>query len=136
MRLFLDANILFSAAASDGSIRQLVARLVDDGHELVADLYVWEEAHRNLAARHPGALDELARLASSVDVILTQAVSSRLADDLTIAEKDRPVLAAAIVAKTDGLLTGDRRHFGAVYGTTIRGVTIYSPSSLAEELFD
>jgi hypothetical protein len=32
------------------------------------------------------------------------------------------------------LVTGDRTHFGALYGRTIRGVTIVSPRELAEEL--
>jgi hypothetical protein len=32
------------------------------------------------------------------------------------------------------LVTGDRTHFGALYGRTIQGVTIYSPWSLADAL--
>ena len=31
--MFLDANILFSAAKSDGAMRQLLELLVDAGHE-------------------------------------------------------------------------------------------------------
>jgi len=32
------------------------------------------------------------------------------------------------------LVTGDRTHFGALYGRTIHGVTIHSPRTLAEAL--
>jgi hypothetical protein len=32
MRIFLDANVLFSAAKSDGTVRQLLALLIDAGH--------------------------------------------------------------------------------------------------------
>jgi len=35
-------------------------------------------------------------------------------------------------AKTD--VTGDRTHFGALYGKTVAGVAIHSPRSLAEAL--
>ena len=57
-----------------------------------------------------------------------------LDDSLPLPEKDRPVLAAAIRSQCAALLTGDRTHFGFLYGKTIRGVTIHSPRSLAEKL--
>ena len=37
---------------------------------------------------------------------------------------DVPILAAAIQARVDGLVTGDRRAFGALFGRTVHGVTI------------
>jgi len=36
--------------------------------------------------------------------------------------------------KCDALVTGDRTHFGRLYGQTIAGVAIHSPRSLAELL--
>ena len=48
MRVFLDANILFSAAKSDGAVRELLRLLLDGGHECWADDYVVIEARRNL----------------------------------------------------------------------------------------
>ena len=51
MRIFLDANVLFSAARSAGAIRQLVHALHAAGHTLVADEYVATEARRNVAAK-------------------------------------------------------------------------------------
>ena len=50
--------------------------------------------------------------------------------------KDRPVLAAAIRLHCDALVTGDHTHFGAGYGKVFASVAIYSPRSLAEQLFD
>ena len=52
---------------------------------------------------------------------------------LPLPEKDRPVLAAAIRYECDALVTGDRTHFGALYGRTIQGVTIHSPQSIAKQ---
>ena len=49
MRVFLDANILFSAAKSDGAVRELLRRRLDLGHDCRADDYVVIEARRNLA---------------------------------------------------------------------------------------
>jgi hypothetical protein len=34
----------------------------------------------------------------------------------------------------DALVTGDRTHFGGLYGSTVRGVAIHSPRSLAEAI--
>jgi hypothetical protein len=49
-------------------------------------------------------------------------------------DKDRPVLASAMSLRCDVLVTGDRTHFGALYGKTVAGVTVHSPQSLAQAL--
>ena len=59
MRIFLDANVLFSAAKSDGAMRRLLGLLPASGHESWIDDYVLEEARRNLAAKEPAALATL-----------------------------------------------------------------------------
>jgi hypothetical protein len=40
MRIFLDANLLFSAGKADGAIRRFIRLLQKNGHTLVADSYV------------------------------------------------------------------------------------------------
>src|SRR6266568_4424173 len=59
MWIFLDANILFSAAKSDGAVRRLLDLLIEAGHECWADGFVAEEARRNLAAKFPDGLPVL-----------------------------------------------------------------------------
>jgi hypothetical protein len=49
-------------------------------------------------------------------------------------EKDRPVLAAAMGANGEVLVTGDRTHFATGYGGAFGGVVIHLPKSLAEAL--
>jgi len=61
-------------------------------------------------------------------------VSNPTLTSLPLPAKDRPVLAAAIHPSCGALVTGDRTHFGALYGRTIHGVTNHSPRSLAEAL--
>jgi predicted nucleic acid-binding protein len=134
MRIFLDANILFSAAKSDGAIRKLIELLIKAGHECWADGFVAEEARRNLAAKAPQALGRLESLLSRLHVAGAQPADAELDGELPLPEKDRPVLAAAIRHGCAALATGDRTHFGRLYGKTLHGVTIYSPRALAEKL--
>ncbi len=134
MRVFLDANILFSAAKSDGAVRALLALLEQSGHECCMDAYVIEEARRNLGAKAPDRISALERLLSRMKTASVQQVDPALGTSLPLPVKDRPVLAAAIHQGCEALVLGDRTHFGALYGSTIHGVTIHSPRSLAEAL--
>jgi predicted nucleic acid-binding protein len=45
-----------------------------------------------------------------------------------LVDKDLPILAAAIAASVDYLVTGDRKHFGLHYNTTVSGVRVLSPA--------
>lgn len=133
MRVFLDANILFSAAKSDGAIRELLSILSRRGDKLCADPYVIEEARRNLAAKSPGSAAVLETLMNTIETIPMAAASPDLAT-YGLPEKDRPVLVAAIRGRCSILLTGDRTHFGQLYGKRIQGVDVLSPAQLGERL--
>lgn len=134
MRIFLDANILFSAAKSAGAVRELPARTERAGHTLCADEYVAAEARRNLDAKAPDGLTVLDALLARIELVRFRAggLSAELARLLP--QKDRPVLAAAISLRCDALVTGDSTHFGVLYGSVVHGVAIHSPRSLAEAL--
>jgi predicted nucleic acid-binding protein len=134
MRVFLDANVLFSAAKSDGAIRELLNLLEQSRHQCCVDAYVIEEARRNLGAKAADQMPTLERLLSRMTKASAQRVDPALEASLPLPAKDRPVLAAAIHQSCDALVTGDRTHFGTLYGRTIHGVTIHSPRSLAEAL--
>jgi len=47
---------------------------------------------------------------------------------IKLREKDRPILASAIGASTNYLITGDVRDFGAYFGKRLCGVLILPPS--------
>jgi uncharacterized protein len=134
VRIFLDANVLFSAAKSPGAIQRLLGLLLDARHECCVDDYVITEARRNLELKAPGSLTVLDRLLKRLRLAPTPSRGTELDASLPLAEKDRPILAAAIRLACDALVTGDRTHFGGLYGRKVRGVTIHSPRSLAEEL--
>ncbi len=135
MRVFLDANILFFAAKSDGAVRELLRLLFDNGHECCVDDYVVIEARRNLNAKEPDAVIAFETLLKRLSISPAQAPGPELKLVNWLPEKDRPVLAAAMRLRCDALVTGDRTHFGPGYGKSFAGVTIHSPRSLAEQLF-
>jgi len=132
VRVFLDANVLFSAAKSDGAVRELLQRLLRAGHLLCADAYVVEEARRNLQRKGEGAAGTLEELLTSVTVAPYRRHELPASVIERIDPKDQPVLAAAVGMACDVLVTGDRTHFGALYGQELLGVRIESPRSLAE----
>ena len=135
MRIFLDANILFFASRATGFIRTLLKMLEGQGHVLIADAYVAEEARRNLAAKCPlEALDVLDALLMRCEHGATQTRSTMAVDLGWLPEKDRPVLLAAIARHCDILVTGDKAHFGPAFGRTHGGVLICSPAQLFERL--
>jgi predicted nucleic acid-binding protein len=134
MRIFLDANILFSGARSDGAIRRLLALLRKAGHSVCVDDFVIEEARRNLEAKNPSALVNLDSLLSTMERLPTRRPEADLLASIPLPEKDQPVLAAAIRGGCDTLITGDRTHFGALFGTVFQGVIVYSPAQAAEAL--
>ena len=122
--VFLDANILFSAAyRTDAGIRRLweVPEV-----ELVNSAYAVEEARRNLDS--PKQLADLEELLGSVRIVTEVPAERPLPSSVELPDKDRPILLTAIELKVSHLLTGDYKHFGKYYGQTIEGVLILPPA--------
>lgn len=134
MRLFLDANIAFSAALTDGAARKLLHELKHGGHILVMDEYVREEARRNLQIHRPSVIKELQRLRTIIDIARMETEAHEIDGIEGIPEQDIPVVKSAAVHRCDILLTGDRTHFGSFFGKQIAGVAILSPRMAAERL--
>jgi len=120
-RLFLDANVLFSAAYQpNAGLLKLWKR---KNVALCSSRYALEEARINLADENQQArLIELSEM-----VQLFEAGQNRLPRGISLPEKDVPILLAAIAAHATHLLTGDVRHFGPYFGKRIQGVVILLP---------
>ena len=121
-RLFLDANVLFSAAyrANAGLLRFWKLSNVI----LCSSRYALEEARINLT--EDAQKRRLARLARSLQWF--SAAPLELPDGVSEPEKHEPILRAAMEAQATHLITGDIRHFGPYFGKAIGGVLIMSPS--------
>jgi predicted nucleic acid-binding protein len=132
MRIFLDANVLFSAANPSGSIRQLLNLVRAAGHECWADEHVIREAHRNLFLKQRERIADFERLLGEIHCAPRLPSVPLQTLEMPLPENDRRVLAGAIALECDAFVTGDQTHFGSLYGKTVEGVKIFSPRQLAE----
>ena len=121
-RVFLDANVLFSAAyRQDAGLRRFwrLPRV-----QLVSSRYALEEARANLA--RPEQRQRLEQLAAGVEI--TPALTpGELPKGIRLPDKDVPILLAAIAAQATHLVTGDLSHFGPLYGKRVQGVLVLTP---------
>jgi uncharacterized protein len=130
-RVFLDANVLFSAAYREGSALERLWETTNI--TLLSSPYAIEEASRNLEERD--ARTRLQTLVASLEIV-PDVAGGDLPTGVSLPEKDLPILLAAIAAEATHLLTGDRAHFGAYFGRRIAGVLIQRPGDflVAREL--
>jgi predicted nucleic acid-binding protein len=130
VKIFLDANILFSGAQLGSPVRKLLDIMESHG-VLTTHPGALEEARRNLAAKRPSWMEGFESLCKKCEI------SSRIGacpPESLLPAKDQPVLAAALGCGADILLTGDRRHFGHLFGSKIVETKICSVRQLAEEM--
>ncbi|MFZ4440079.1 MAG: PIN domain-containing protein [Syntrophales bacterium] len=134
MKLFLDANIIFTAAYSAQGISRSLFRLATAGKcSLCTSAFAHEEAVRNIHNKAPEKLTDLIVLMKQVEILpephptwVTWAAA------LPLVLKDAPVLAAALQGKVDIFVTGDRRDFGNLFGQVLQGVKILTPADTLE----
>jgi uncharacterized protein len=121
-RVFLDANVLFSAAYKPNGRLLELWKLKDVS--LCSSRYALEEARVNLPKE-----DQQRRLLQLADALnFHEAGEHKIPAGIKLPEKDSPILQAAMAARANYLLTGDIRHFGTYLGRTIAGVTILAPA--------
>ncbi len=120
-RLFLDANVLFSAAYRPGARMARLWKLKNV--ELLTSAYAAEEARVNLSEREQQ--DRLADLLETVRIVIG---ISPLPREVSLPEKDWPILQAAIHARATHLLTGDKQHFGQYFGRRLGSVLVVPPA--------
>ncbi len=123
-KVFLDANVLFSAAYRPASRLSVLWKMANVA--LISSAYAAEEARRNLTQE-----DQRVRLSGLLRKIIVLPVvlaNDPLPEIAALPEKDQPILQAAIHGRATHLLTGDFKDFGQYFGQTIRGVLILPPA--------
>jgi predicted nucleic acid-binding protein len=114
LRVFLDANILFTAAYSPEGLSALLIELGAVGRvTLLTSPIAIIEARRNLEVKRPAAVPAFERSLTAIEIVrepVPADVERLTPEDLSA--KDRPILAAAIVARATHFVTGDQRHYG------------------------
>ena len=125
--VFLDANVLYSAAHKEGSRLARLWELADV--EPVSSAYAVEEVRRNPVGEDRNRrLDELLRSVRIVpEVSDVGKAAAALVGEVDLPHDDLPILMSAIMARASHLLTGDFRDFGRLYERRVRGVFILPP---------
>ena len=119
MRVFLDANVLFSAANPGSNIAKLIDLLIQTHQAVTSDL-AHEEARRNITLKRHAWSDPFNELMKQIGL----APSVIFPLPVSLNEKDLPLLCAAIHANCSYFVTGDKRDFGHLYTQTIHNTKI------------
>ncbi len=98
--------------------------------EVVTSDLASEEARRNIVLKRPMWLPAFDRLVERVSVV----GSARFDLGVPLTCEDVPVLCAAVRAKCDCLVTGDKRDFGHLCGRVVKGVRVVMLAELARLL--
>ena len=127
LRVFLDSNVVFSASRDEGSRFLDFWRLRDITP--VISQYVIGEVVRNVELP-----DHDARLSALLlqTTIVSDADPRMIPANVRLVFKDEPILAAAIAASVDYLVTGDKSHFGHLYSKRVLGVEVINPGDFLD----
>jgi predicted nucleic acid-binding protein len=136
VRLFLDANVLFSAAHSRAGRSRALFELAERGLcTLVTSPHAIEEVRRNIILKSPAGAPRLVDLLDVVETV--SEADPRLvawAADQELPANDAPILAAAVAAEADALVTGDRSHFGHLFGSRVGRIEVLSLAEAIDRL--
>jgi len=129
-RIFLDANIIFSASRIGSPMHQFLEFLLSKKINICSHEFPMEEARRNLSQKRSEWLVGFEQLKFQIELVDHLAVLSKV----ELAEKDRPILAAAIGCSATHLLTGDLKYFSHLFGKKVSGVKCVTAEMLVKEL--
>jgi predicted nucleic acid-binding protein len=133
--VFLDANILFSAALGGPAFEPLLELAGKERIRLATSRACLIEAETNLERKRPDRRGALTAVLDHVSVApADEAADEHLAWAASLVQADDVhVLAAARRAGADVLLTGDTRHFGALMERDDLGLRVRTPRAFLLE---
>jgi len=135
-RIFADANVLIAGAGSRSGASQAVLMLAEVGlFKIVVCRQVLDEVERNLRRKLPGAMGIFAELMAELnpEVVDDPEPASWHPWHHYIEAKDAPILAAAVSASVDRLLTLNTRDFTQEVAKA-SGLHIQTPAEFIEEV--
>jgi len=131
IRAYLDANVLFSASYSERN-RFLQFWRMENVTPVTSSYAIGEVRGHLIRPGHAARLDALLCNTEIVSDVDLRFVPSHI----QMVEKDKPILAAAIGASIDYLVTGDRNHFSHLYNKVVAHVYVISPTEFLDRYFD
>lgn len=128
-RVFLDANVLFTAAHNPAGKASLLFELARRGHWTLSTCQLaYEEARRNVRIKFPECLPRLNELGRDMRIL---SLVPQTSCPLELPVKDQPIFLSALQSGATHLLTGDIKHFGPFMdrASETRGVLIQTGST-------
>jgi predicted nucleic acid-binding protein len=130
VRVFLDANVLFSMALG-GPVFNAILEVAKRGRlHLLTSTFCYFEAWRNIELKAPEKRQALEGILKRVRLVPEARPEAWMADLLP--EKDVPVLAAA--AQATHLLTGDLRHFAPLMAREDLPLRVLTPGDFVRRV--
>ena len=134
-RVFLDANVIFSAALGGESFTLLWGALKSGVISVCTSPQCIDEARRNVTRKKPAALPRLEATFLEVELVpAPQQLVSWAAGALP--EDDGWVLAGAVEGGAQVLLTGNTRHFGVLMTRADLPLRVRTVRSYLDELIE
>ena len=111
-KLFIDSSVLIAASISaTGSARDLIISSINNKFKIVVSDLVLEETVRNLTNKAPKALPALQLFLEALNPeVVSPSESLVIKVSKVIELKDAPIVAGAIAAKAEYLVSFDRKH--------------------------
>ncbi|MFN8486928.1 MAG: PIN domain-containing protein [Caldilineaceae bacterium] len=134
--IFADSSVIIAGAVSRKGASRAVLSMAEIGlFQLVVSRQVVDECEQNLRHKFPGALPVFAQLLTNINLILTDEPPLEESERWHpyIEAKDAPILAAAVEAKVDRLLSLNTKHFTAKVAQA-SGIMIQTPSEFVREI--
>ena len=135
LRVFLDSNVIFSGMySSDGAPGIILEHFVEGRLRVVVSQQVLEEVVRTIKEKLPEALPALMRLLVSTPPEITEnpipEEAAHWAEVIHI--EDAGILAAAVAAQPNYLITGDKHFFENPVIVEKSGLHIVTPAQFLD----
>ncbi|MAS35630.1 MAG: PIN domain nuclease [Anaerolineaceae bacterium] len=112
-RVFFDASVLFAASYSaSGHARDLVLMAIQGRIQAMVSQDVLDEVQRNMIRKAPERVEAYIELLElmNLEIVADPSAEEVWAVEAYVVQKDAPIVAAAINAQPDYLVTFDRKH--------------------------
>lgn len=135
-RIFVDANVLMAGADSRSGASNAILQLAEVGlFHLVVSRQVLDEAERNVRKKLPRALANFAAVLAQLplEIIPDPDDDACLRWAAIIERKDTPILAAALLAGVDRLVTLNTKDFTPAVAQAT-GLVIQTPGDFMQNI--
>lgn len=138
-KVFLDSNVILSGLLSDKGAPRIILDILSLNLPVLSGAtgqYNIMEIERNLKKKMPGIIPLYKKYLPVINLEIIPLPSQDRVNKLSkhIASKDAPVLASAILSKTDYLVTGDKKDFNKPRLEGKYDFQILGPSEFVEEI--